>query len=260
MRNRTMAIVTEISWDDMWSGKPLPESPARKAYREAVAEIADKAKQTLPDCIGRVDSAVKIVLNGDVELLPDGTARVASQSNGTTKYFIVNGECTYKDYPKAPSFWCKHRIAAGLMKRSRTLAKIKLEQLQSNGTTPPATEQPQVQPQLEPVEAPTQSEPIAVPAPLPEAKASANVYVTIAGRKVQLTLRDHDEDNLLSRMEKLLSRFPSEEEPESESAPTPPENWCPIHQCQMKRYSNAKGSWFSHKTSQGTWCNGKKGK
>ena len=255
-----MSIVTEISWDDMWSGKPLPESPARKAYREAVTEIAEKAKATLPDCIGRVDAAVKIVLNGDVELLPDGTTRVASQSNGTTKYFIVNGECTCKDYPKAPSFWCKHRIAAGLMKRSRTLAKTKLEQLASanNGTTPPATEQPQVQPQNEPVEAPTQSEPIAVPVPLPEAKASANVYVTIAGRKVQLTLRDHEEDNLLNRVERLLSRFPVEEEPES--APTPPENWCPIHHVQMKRYSNAKGSWFSHKTPEGTWCNGKKGK
>ena len=104
-----MAIVTEISWDDMFAGKVLPDSPARTAFREAVAEIAEKAKITLPDCIGRVDSAVKIVLNGDVELFPDGTAKVASQSNGTTKYFIVNGECTCKDYPKAPSFWCKHR-------------------------------------------------------------------------------------------------------------------------------------------------------
>ena len=253
-----MTIVTSYDWEsDSWTHHN-GDNPARTAWRDAVAEIAERAKQTLPECNGRVDSAVKIVLNGDVELLPDGTARVASQSNGTTKYFIVNGECTCKDYPKAPSFWCKHRIAAGLMKRSRTLAKTKLEQLQSNGTTPPATEQPQVQPQNEPVEAPTQSELIAVPAPLPEAKASANVYVTIAGRKVQLTLRDHDEDSLLSRMEKLLSRFPSEEEPES--APTPPENWCPIHHVQMKRYSNAKGSWFSHKTPEGTWCNGKNGK
>jgi hypothetical protein len=147
------------------------------------------------------------------------------------------------------------------MKRSRTLAKTKLEQQShgtSNGTTEPVTAQPQVQPQNEPVEAPTQSEPIAVPVPLPEAKASANVYVTIAGRKVQLTLRDHEEDNLLNRVERLLSRFPSEEEPESVSIP--PENWCPIHQVQMKRYSNAKGSWFSHKTPEGSWCNGKKGK
>jgi hypothetical protein len=51
-----------------------------------------------------------MVLAGDVELLEDGTARVASQSHGTTKYFIVNGECECKDYPKAPSHWCKHRL------------------------------------------------------------------------------------------------------------------------------------------------------
>ena len=66
-----MAIVTEISWDDMLDGKPLPETPARKAWREAVAEIAEKAKATLPECNGRVDKAVAIVPAGDVELLPD---------------------------------------------------------------------------------------------------------------------------------------------------------------------------------------------
>src|SRR5215475_11286419 len=196
-----MAIVSSYDWEsDSWSHHN-GDNPARKAYREAVAEIAEKAKQTLPDCIGRVDSAVKIVLNDDVELLPDGTAKVASQSNGTTKYFIVNGECTCKDYPKAPSNWCKHRIAAGLAKRARTLAKTKLEQLQSahNDTTQPATEQPQGQsepvippaeaPTTEPVtptvEAPTQSEPV-VPVTHSEAPATCNTYVTIAGRKVQV--------------------------------------------------------------------------
>ena len=42
-------------------------TPDRTAWREAVAEIADKAKAKLPECNGRVDSAVKIVLAGDVE-------------------------------------------------------------------------------------------------------------------------------------------------------------------------------------------------
>ena len=87
---------------------PATLSPDRAAWREAVAEIADKAKATLPQCNGRVDSAVKIVLAGDVELLEDGKAKVASQSNGTTQYFVVNGECSCKDYAKAPSNWCKH--------------------------------------------------------------------------------------------------------------------------------------------------------
>src|SRR5215510_3113708 len=164
-----MAIVSSYDWESDSFTHHNGDNPTRQIWRDAVAEIAEKAKATLPECNGRVDSAVKIVLNGDVELLPDGKAKVASQSHGTTKYFIVNGECTCKDYPKAPSFWCKHRIAAGLMKRSRTLAKAKLEQLASahNGTTEPATEQLQVQPQHEPVEAPTPSEPIVTPVPLP---------------------------------------------------------------------------------------------
>jgi hypothetical protein len=60
---------------------------------------------------------------------------VASQSNGTTAYFVVNGECQCKDYPKAPSQWCKHRIAAGIQKRATVFAKQKLAQLDgaSNG-------------------------------------------------------------------------------------------------------------------------------
>src|SRR5712691_5483755 len=123
-----MAIVTEISWADMFAGKALPDSPARTAFREAVAEIAEKAKITLPDCVGRVDSAVKIVLNGDIELLEGTKAKVASQSNGTTVYHVVNGECNCKDYARAPQNFCKHRLAYGIHKRAYTLAKQRLDQ------------------------------------------------------------------------------------------------------------------------------------
>src|SRR5215475_8897575 len=97
-----MAIVSEISWDDMLDGKPLPETAARQAWRAAVAEIADTARARLPECGGRVDTAVKIVLAGDVELLADGTAKVASQSNGSTAYRVVNGTCTCRDFERAP--------------------------------------------------------------------------------------------------------------------------------------------------------------
>ena len=201
-----MAIVTEISWDDMVDGKPLPETPARKAWREAVAEIAEKAKATLPECNGRVDKAVAIVLAGDVELLPEGKAKVASQSNGTTQYFVVNGECQCKDYPKAPSGWCKHRIAAGLAKRAYPLAKSLLEAATAPRTATQSPRQPRCSLRL------SQSR------PLPEAPASANVHVTMAGRTVQVTLRDSDEQRLLARLEALLQRFPAEEEPRGEQA------------------------------------------
>src|SRR5215470_6215247 len=199
-----MSIVAQFSWDDI--ADPAFENSTRKIWRDAVAEIAEKAKQTLPECNGRVDSAVKIVLNGDVELLPDGKAKVASQSHGTTLYHIVNGECSCKDYAKAPSHWCKHRIAAGLAKRASALTKQRLGQVDTatNGTTTPAPEQATTE-ALVPV--PTQ-EPVATPATpaLPEAPASVNFHTTIAGRQIQITLRDTDETRLLARLETLLQR------------------------------------------------------
>jgi hypothetical protein len=209
----------------------FPENPARKAWREAVATVADKAKAALPECNGRVEKAVAIVLAGDVELLPDGKAKVASQSNGTTKYFVVNGACECLDYPKAPQGMCKHRIAYGIYKRAKTLASEKVKALDTAQSQEP--------------------QPTPAPHALPEAPASANVYIELAGRKVQVTLRDSDETRLLNRLETLLQRFPSE----AEAEPEPPEGWCSTHSVQMTRHRNAKGSWWSHKTTEG-WCHG----
>src|SRR5499426_3213885 len=129
-----MTIVTSYDWEsDTWTHNG--DNPTRQAWRQAVAEIADKAKAKLPECAGRVDSAVKLVLAGDVELLPDGTAKVASQSNGTTAYHIVNGECSCKDYPKAPHQFCNHRLGTAIVRRAQELTKARLTQLDhaSNG-------------------------------------------------------------------------------------------------------------------------------
>ena len=88
----------------------------RAIWREAVAAVAEKAKATLPQCNGRIDKALALVLAGDVDLLGDGTARVASQSNGQTVYHIVNGQCDCKDYSKASQSFCKHRLSAAIAK------------------------------------------------------------------------------------------------------------------------------------------------
>lgn len=123
-----MAIVTEISWDDLLDGKALPETPVRQIFRQAVEEVAVHAREKLPQTVnGRIDAAVKIVLQGDVEVLPDDQARVASQRNGTTTYHLVDGTCDCKDFDNAPEHWCKHRIAYGIYKRASTLAKQRLE-------------------------------------------------------------------------------------------------------------------------------------
>jgi hypothetical protein len=228
--NPTPTRKLEASWDDILDGT-FPESPARTAWREAVAEVGDRAKATLPACNGRIEKAVQIVLAGDVELLDDGKARVASQSNGTARYFIVNGGCECPDVACAPQGFCKHRLAYGIAKRAHTLANNKLETLVG--------------------ETPTDETP--APPALPEAPASANVYVEIAGRKVQITLRDQDEQHLLTRMTAILEQFPVTDE-------TPAEDWCSIHQVNMTRSKDGKG--YFHKAGEkpdgkAIWCRGK---
>src|SRR5215813_8605174 len=234
-----MAIVTSYDFEsDTWTHHN-GENPTRQIWRDAIAEIAEKAKATLPECNGRVDRAVKLVLVGDCELLPDGTAKVASQSHGTTKYFIVNGVCPCKDYSRAPSNWCVHRIAAGLAKRAHALTKQRLEQVHaaSNGTTTLTPEQATTE---TPVAVPMQ-EPVATPATpaLPEAPASVNFHTSIAGRQIQITLRDTDETRLLARLETLLQRFPVVEEPKEHEQK---EGWCAEHNAKMKLHHGKRGT------------------
>ena len=214
----------------------------RALWRQAVSDVAAKAHATLPQSAGRIDKAVALVLAGDVEVLGDGTARVASQSNGQTVYHIVNGHCDCKDYPKAPDEgWCKHRLSAAIAKRAYPLAKAKLE-AGANGQATPASQV-------------TQAQPPAPATPLPEAPASVNVHLELAGRQVQLTLRDSDEGRLLARLDAVLQRFPLVVTPTSERAPVA-EGWCSKHGVPMKQNHKDGRSWWSHKTADG-WCKGK---
>src|SRR5262249_13969958 len=152
-----MTIVAQFSWDDIAS--PDFENPARRAWREAVSEVAERAKAALPETVnGRIEKAVAMVLNGDVELLADGKAKVASQSNGTMQYVVCNGTCECRDFAKVEGGWCKHRAAAAVHKRAYALAKQKLEQLDGTSTG-----------QAAPPSQPTPTPPPAPATPLPEA-------------------------------------------------------------------------------------------
>ena len=69
------------------------------------------------------------------------------------------------------------------------------------------------------------AEPAQTPAsltPLPEAPASVNVHLELAGRQVQLTLRDSDESRLLARLDAILERFPVADKPARHHAAVPP--------------------------------------
>jgi hypothetical protein len=93
--------------------------------------------------------------------------------------------------------------------------------------------------------------------PLPEAPASANVFVTLKGRQVQLTLRDTCETRLLYRLSVVLDQFPLEPSAQASTAPqTPEKGWCTIHQVAMKLNEKEGRQWYSHKVGEG-WCKGR---
>jgi hypothetical protein len=93
-------------------------------------------------------------------------------------------------------------------------------------------------------------------APLPEAPASVNCHLTIAGRQVQLTLRDHDEARLLVRLEAVLQRYPQPPAEASSPRTEQGKGWCGIHGVPMKQTTKDGRSWWSHRTEQG-WCKGR---
>jgi hypothetical protein len=211
-----------------------------------VAEVAAKAHEKLPECNDRIDSAVKIVLAGDVELLPDGTAQVASRSNGTTSYHVVNGECSCTDFAKAPHGFCTHRLSAAIVRRAQELTTATLD-AGTNG---------QAEPPSQPVQ------PDASTMPLPEAPVSITLKATLHGHEVLVTLRGVDFASVKAQVEQasewLRVQAPSQPPTQSTEHPDHQERlgWCAKHGVQMTQQHKEGRSWWSHKTAAG-WCKGK---
>jgi hypothetical protein len=175
------------------------------------------------------------VLAGDVDLQADGTARVASQSNGSTAYHVVNGECTCKDFAKAPHGFCKHRLAAAIARRAQELVKAKVAAPEGQAAAPSQPTQP---------EPPT--------APLPEAPVSITLKATLNGHEVMVTLRGTDFASVKAQVEAASTWLQTQSGPTAETAPQ-----CPKHGVPMKLNHGKNGStWYSHRTAEG-WCKGK---
>ena len=64
-----MTIVAQFSWDDIASADFA--NPARKAFREAVEEVAAHAREKLPEAVnGRIVSGIlKLHINGQGEIV-----------------------------------------------------------------------------------------------------------------------------------------------------------------------------------------------
>jgi hypothetical protein len=92
------------------------------------------------------------------------------------------------------------------------------------------------------------------PQGLGEAPASANVRVTIAGREVQVTLRDTSEERLLVRLQAVLEHFPVPEVPRAPASR--PEGFCSLHNVPMRQTNKNGRTWWSHRVN-GQWCKGR---
>ena len=177
-----MSILTEYDFET----NTMTHHNARTAFRAAVAEVAARAKERLPQAVnGRIESAVKLVLAHDVTPQDDGSIEVGSSSDPLKTYTLTGQACTCQDFVRAqaPEGWCQHKIAAAIQKRV----------VQVLAARPPVPVVPDMVPEAFPENDPEEPAPAAPAVPLPEAPASSNCHITIAGRQVQLTLRDTDE-------------------------------------------------------------------
>jgi hypothetical protein len=184
-----------------------------------------------------VDKAVAIVLNGDVELLPDGTAKVASQSNGTTQYVVCNGLCSCKDYERAPHNLCKHRLSAAIARRAQELTKAKPDA--------PAISQAEPSNQL------ASAQPAAPTTLLPEAPVSITLKATLHSHEVLVTLRGVDFASVKAHVEDASQWLQAQSGQTADDTPQ-----CPKHGT-MKRSTKGKGWYCPHKLADGSWCKGK---
>ena len=190
--------------------------------------------QTLhPERTGELARATAMIVHGQVLPSPDdpATGQVLSSDLHTT--YSVNGTCSCQAGQHGKD--CKHQHAWKLYRYIQD--KVDAQDATSpDGVT---TDTPPVPD---------------VATGLPEAPASVNCHLTIAGRQVQLTLRDVDESRLLQRLQTVLAQYPA---PTSPVGPTlAGEGVCPIHQVQMRQTTKEGRTWWSHRTAEG-WCKGK---
>src|SRR5215831_6287637 len=92
----------------------MPTSSDRHTFRALVADVVARAKAILFQAVnGRVEKAVALVLQGDVEPpAADGSITVYSATDPTRRYVLIGHGCTCQDFERgqAPEGWCCHRI------------------------------------------------------------------------------------------------------------------------------------------------------
>jgi SWIM zinc finger len=133
----------------------MTASAARQQYREVLAGLAAKAKEKLPLSVnGRLESAVKLVLQDEVTVLDDGSITVGSCTDPSKTYALEGLTCSCEDFQhgRSPGGWCKHRIAAGLHKRLHQVLAVPQVEAPPAPQTVPEPAPPAPVPVHEPVQ------------------------------------------------------------------------------------------------------------
>jgi hypothetical protein len=226
---------------------------AAPTFSQALEHAEVLARHALPTVLHeRLSCAVALVRHGKVLQGDDShTWEVESGSKPDVRYSINGHGCQCEDATyRAPQGRCKHVLATLLARKALALLHAPQEDdIRKTAPTDHATgpvashETPVVS------ESPTP--------PLPEAPASVNVHITIAGRQCQLTLRDTGETRLLARLQAVLEQFPLGPSTVPADAQRPQDGWCTLHQVAMHQTTKHGKSWYSHKLSDGSWCKGR---
>jgi hypothetical protein len=225
---------------------PSTLTPDRtRTFVDALDQAELLARQALPTVMHeRLSAAYALVRGGQALLLSDGSWDVASASRPGQTHHINGVGCDCEDaHFRAPQGRCKHVLSTLLARKT-----MKLLQQPTPPTPTPA-----------PTPAPMPDAPGTAPVALPEARASVNVRVVIQGRECQITLRDHDEQALLGRLEALLQRYPAPAKAPQAQPASPQEGWCAIHHCAMQLNDKDGRTWYSHRRPDGDgWCKGRR--
>jgi hypothetical protein len=207
-----------------------------------------------PDLLERLEHAYKLASTDQVH--PQGPDRWTVHGSQPAPYVVTHGatwQCSCQDAAYHPHQSCKHIFAAQLWTRAQQ-ALAAAQMVAEDADAREATAQVSgVEENL----ATLATLPPAVLLPLPEARASVNVRLTICGHDTQVTLRDHDEAALLMRLEALLQKYPAPAATAASQGEAGKQ--CPVHHVRMKFRPGKNGTpgWWSHRLADDAgWCRG----
>jgi hypothetical protein len=109
-------------------GHLTQDALTQRLFREAVVEVAERAKSVLPECHDRIEQAVELLLTGEVQWFGDGTVQVRDAEQEDVVYSAEEA-CTCPESAQAPRGWCVHRLAGAIAKRTRPLVRARLAAL-----------------------------------------------------------------------------------------------------------------------------------